>query len=227
MRIAKYIARAGVCSRREAERLIEQGKVSLNGKVLDTPAITVSALDKIEVNGKALQALEAPRLFIFHKPSGCITSNKDPQGRKTVFDYMPKELPRLITVGRLDYNSEGLLLMTNDGELARKLELPSNEYRRSYRVRAHGNTNDRALKRLEKGVTISGIHYEPIKASFEKQQGANVWMRFELKEGKNREIRKICTYLQMEVNRLIRVSYGPYELGTLPKGAIREVEIKV
>lgn len=225
MRIAKAIARAGICSRREAEKLIEQGKVTLNGKVLNTPAVTVTESDTITVNGKPLKSAEPARLFAFHKPSGCITSTKDPQGRKTVFDYLPDNLPRLITVGRLDYNSEGLLLMTNDGELARKLELPENKYKRVYRVRAYGKVSQRALDRLAQGVTINGVHYEPIKASFEKPQGGNTWMIFELQEGKNREIRKICEYLGMKVNRLIRLSYGPYTLGKLPKSQIKELTL--
>jgi 23S rRNA pseudouridine2605 synthase len=222
-RIAKVIARAGICSRREAERLIAEGKVSLNGKVLDTPAVTVGPKDKVSVNGKPLPQAEETKLYLFHKPSGCLTTNKDPQGRRTIFDNFPKDLPRVMTVGRLDYNTEGLLLLTNDGELERHLESPQTGWLRKYRVRAYGRVDEACLKSLKDGLTVSGIEYGPIEASLESVKGANSWLSIGIREGKNREVRKIMEALGLEVNRLIRVSYGPFELGNLPRSAIKQV----
>lgn len=226
-RIAKVMARAGLCSRRDAERWIEAGRVSVNGKVLDTPAFTVSNNDDIVVDGKALPKKEKTRLFLYHKPSGLVTSNKDEQGRLTIFDKLPKDLPRVMTVGRLDINTEGLLLLTNDGELARYLELPSNGLVRQYRVRAYGHTSQHQLDKLKKGITHNKITYKGIEAKLDKQQGDNSWIEVALKEGKNREVRNVMEAIGLNVNRLIRLSYGPYTLGKLPKGAVIEIKTKL
>ncbi len=226
-RIAKVLARAGLCSRREAERWIEAGRISVNGQKLETPAFTVGPGDDIRVDGKPLPRAEGTRLFLFHKPEGLVTSAKDERGRKTVFDALPEDLPRLISVGRLDLNTEGLLLLTNDGELARKLELPSTGWARRYRVRAHGTANVERLKKLENGITVDGVRYGSIEATLDKQQGANCWLTMTLREGKNREIRKVLEALGLKVNRLIRLSYGPFQLGGLEKGAVKEVTEKV
>lgn len=226
------MARAGLCSRREAERWIEQGRVRVNGAVLDTPAVTVSASDDIEVDGQLLPALEAMRLFLYHKPAGLVTTHKDEQGRKTVFDALPETLPRLISVGRLDLNTEGLLLLTNDGGLARYLELPSTGWSRRYRVRVLGDVNDMRLKDLKKGITVEGVRYKSIEAQLEqpkggKKDGANKWLSVSLREGKNREIRRVMEALGLKVNRLIRTGYGPFELSSLSRGSMQEVEKKV
>ena len=226
-RIAKVIARAGICSRRDAERLISEGRVKLNGKVLDTPATIVTSGDDIRVNGKALPQKEPTRLFLYHKPSGLVTTARDEKGRKTVFDNLPDGLPRVVSVGRLDLNTEGLLLLTNDGELARALELPSTGWVRRYRVRAHGSVTQDRLDTLQKGVTVNGIKYGPIDAKLEKKQGTNTWLVVSLSEGKNREVRRVLESLNLTVNRLIRLSYGPFQLGKLPKGSAREVSAKV
>lgn len=222
-RIAKVIARAGLCSRRQAEQWIADGRVEVNGKALDTPAFTVGPRDRIVVDGNPLPEKEDTRLFIFHKPIGCLTTNKDPQGRKTVFDLMPDNLPRLITVGRLDFNTEGLLLLTNDGELGRYLENPATALKRTYRIRAHGSVTQEQLDGLKDGVTVSGIHYGPIEAKLEKNQGANVWVEMKITEGKNREVRKVMESLGLEVNRLIRTSYGPFSLGAQKKAQAKEI----
>ena len=223
-RIAKVIARAGLCSRRDAERWITDGRVSVNGKTLDTPAFTVVPEDKILVDGKPLPAFEAPRLFLYHKPVGLVTTARDEKNRATVFDMLPKGLPRVVSVGRLDLNSEGLLLLTNDGGLARYLELPVNAWKRRYRVRVNGVVKPAHLANLAKGVTVDGMNYGPIEASMDRaQSGANVWLVVTLKEGKNREIRKVMTHLGLQVSRLIRTSYGPFELGDLPPGSAKEV----
>jgi 23S rRNA pseudouridine2605 synthase len=226
-RIAKVIARAGLCSRRDAERWILDGRVSVNGQILTTPAFTVTPDDKIVVDGKPLPAVEAPRLFLYHKPPGLVTSARDEKNRATVFDSLPPGLPRVISVGRLDLNSEGLLLLTNDGGLARFLELPANSWKRRYRVRVHGTVKRAALLQLVQGVTVEGLHYGPIEAVMEQaQRNSNVWLVVTLKEGKNREIRKVMSHLGLQVSRLIRTAYGPFQLGDLPAGAAKEVPSK-
>ena len=225
-RIAKVMARAGLCSRREAERWITDGRVTMDGEVLKTPAVTVTATNNITVDGKPLPQAEPSRLWRYHKPTGLLTTHKDTDGRPTVFQSLPDTLPRLISVGRLDLNSEGLLLLTNDGELARKLELPATGWRRRYRVRVHGRIQADALSPLEDGLTIAGIKYGPIKASLERQQGANAWLSVSLTEGKNREVRTVMEHMGWPVSRLIRVSYGPFQLGHLAKGEIEEIKQK-
>ncbi len=222
-RIAKRIARAGVCSRRDAEKLIADGRVKVNGKVLDTPAFLVTENDKVQVDGTVVAEAEATRLWRYHKPSGLVTSHKDPEGRPTVFQKMPPELPRLISIGRLDLNTEGLLLLTNDGALARELELPSTGWVRRYRVRAHGRIEQPVLDGLKKGIEIEGVRYGEIDARLEKVQGGNVWIAMSLREGKNREIKKVLEHLGLQVNRLIRISYGPFQLGDLERGEVKEV----
>lgn len=223
-RIAKVMARAGLCSRREAERWIEQKRVQVDGSTIQTPATIIHGGEKIVVDGKELPNAEKTRLFLYHKPTGLVTSNKDEQGRLTIFDKLPKELPRLMTVGRLDINTEGLLLMTNDGELARYLELPGTGLKRTYRVRAHGRTSQDKLDSLKKGVVHEKIRYKGIEAKFEKQQGDNAWVEVTLQEGKNREVRNVMEAIDLKVNRLIRVSYGSFHLGSLPKGSVMEVK---
>lgn len=223
-RIAKVMARAGLCSRRDAERWIEAGRVSVNGDILTSPACVVTEDDKIVVDGVGLRGKEKTRLFLYHKPAGLVTSNKDEKGRDTIFDHMPKELPRLMTVGRLDINTEGLLLMTNDGELARYLELPATGWKRTYRVRAYGHVSQARLDKLRTGLVVDGIRYKGIEAKLDKQQGDNVWIEVSLTEGKNREVRNIMKVLGMDVNRLIRISYGPFHLGQLPKKSVMEVK---
>lgn len=227
MRIAKVMARAGLCSRREAERWIADGRVAVDGEVLTTPAVTVGADNAILVDGQPLPDAAPARLWRYHKPTGLVTSHSDPQGRPTVFDRLPETLPRVISVGRLDLNSEGLLLLTNDGELARRLELPETGWTRRYRVRVHGRPEEKKLKALEKGVTVSGVSYASIKAVLDKQQGANAWLTVSLEEGRNREIRKVMEHLGLEVNRLIRLAYGPFQLGNLGKGEVGEITGKV
>lgn len=226
-RIAKRLARAGVCSRRDAERLILEGRVSLNGETLSSPAINVMEQDDIAVDGKVIGAKETTRLWLYHKPAGLVTSHRDEMGRPTIFENLPKNLPRVISVGRLDLNSEGLLLLTNDGELSRHLELPSTGWARKYRVRAFGRIAQEDLEALKDGITIDGIHYGPIEAEIENVQSSNIWLSMILKEGKNREIRKILEHLGLQVNRLIRVSYGPFQLGTLAPAAVAEVPSKI
>ena len=226
-RIAKRIARAGLCSRREAERWITAGRVSVNGGVLDSPACVVGGSDKITVDGKALPGAETTRLFLYHKPVGLLTTNKDERGRATVFDSLPKDLPRVVSVGRLDMNSEGLLLLTNDGGLARYLELPATGWSRQYRVRVHGHVNEKKLAALKKGITVEGVDYKSIQAKLDSVKGANSWLSVTLAEGKNREIRRVMEALGLRVNRLIRVSYGVFTLGKLPEGKVGEVSEKV
>jgi 23S rRNA pseudouridine2605 synthase len=228
MRIAKALARAGLCSRREAERWIAQGRVSVNGEVLASPARDVSDRDHIEVDGKELPAPEPPRLWRYHKPRGLVTTHADPQGRKTVFDALPEHLPRVVSVGRLDVNTEGLLLLTNDGALARHLELPATGWLRRYRVRAHGTIDQAALDRLQGGVELAGVRYGPIEATLDKVQGSsNVWLSIGLREGKNREVRTILDHLGLTVNRLIRVSFGPFQLRDLEPGGVEPVKRRV
>ena len=225
-RIAKVMARAGLCSRREAERWIEEGRVEVNGKKLTTPACVIKSGDRVVVDGNALPEKEPTRLWRYNKPTGLVTSHKDPQGRQTVFQSLPAHLPRVISVGRLDYNSEGLLLLTNDGELARKLELPDTGWTRRYRIRVHGNTDTKSLLSLGHGVTVDGVKYGPITANFDTRTGANAWMTVTLKEGKNREIRKVMEHIGLTVNRLIRTAYGPFQIGNLEQGDAEEVRPK-
>src|SRR5271165_5508262 len=226
-RIAKVMARAGVCSRRDAEAWIAEGRVSVNGKVLDSPAFNVSEADDVRVDGKPLGQRERTRLFLFHKPRGLVTTARDPEGRLTVFEALPPGLPRLVAIGRLDINSEGLLLLTNDGGLARVLELPSTGWLRRYRVRAHGTIDQAALDRLSGGIAIEGVDYLGIEAKLDREQGDNVWITMGLREGKNREIKKVLEHLGLVVNRLIRVSFGPFELGDLGEGEAAEVRTRV
>ncbi len=229
-RIAKAMARAGACSRRDAEEWIAAGRVSVNGRVLTSPAFNVAPTDRIEIDGKPLAARERTRLFLFHKPRGFVTTDRDPEGRATIFDFLDREhpqLPRLMTVGRLDINTEGLLLLTNDGGLARVLELPATGWLRRYRVRAHGQTDQAALDALARGVTVEGVDYAPIEARLDRVQGANTWITLSLREGKNREVRRVLGAIGLEVNRLIRVSYGPFQLGEMDEGAVEEVKTRV
>ena len=228
-RIAKRLARAGVCSRRDAERLIEAGRVSVDGKVLTSPALNVTDANVIKVDGKPIEAAEETRIWRYHKPAGVLTTAKDPQGRPTVFEKMPPDMPRVVTVGRLDFNTEGLLLLTNDGELARHLELPANAWLRHYRVRVHGTVDAAKLASVANGVTISGIRYEGVKIEVEKgkEDSANSWLAVTIREGKNREVRKIMEHLDLTVTRLIRVAFGPFPLGKLVRGAIEEVPRRV
>lgn len=223
-RIAKRIARAGLCSRRDAESWIIAGRVRLNGDVLDSPAVKVGAQDQIEVDGKLLPLKQRSRLFLYHKPPGLLTTHKDEKGRETIFDRLPKELPRVVSVGRLDLNTEGLLLLTNDGELSRYLELPATGWKRKYRVRVFGHINEDKLADLKNGITIDGIRYKTINAVLDKAQGHNSWLTMTLAEGKNREIRRVMEALDMKVNRLIRTSYGPFNLGNLKTGAVEEIK---
>jgi 23S rRNA pseudouridine2605 synthase len=225
-RIAKVIARAGLASRREAEALIVGGHVAVNGAVIASPALNVTPEDLVTVDGEPLPQRERTRLFLYHKPRGLVTTSVDPQGRPTIFAGLPKELPRLISVGRLDMNTEGLLLLTNDGGLARVLELPATGWLRRYRVRAHGRVQQARLDELRRGITIDGVRYGPIDAQLEREQGTNVWLVFAMREGKNREVKNVLGHLGLAVNRLIRVSFGPFQLGDLPEGAIEEVRTR-
>lgn len=225
-RIAKAIARAGLCSRREAEAWIAAGRVAVNGAVITSPALDVMPEDHVTVDGAPLPQRERTRLFLYHKPRGLVTTHADPQGRPTVFAALPKTLPRLISIGRLDANTEGLLLLTNDGGLARALELPATGWLRRYRVRAHGRVQQDALDRLRSGITIDGVRYGAIEAKLDRQQGANVWVTFAMREGKNREVKNVLGHLGLRVNRLIRVSFGPFQLGELPEGGIEEVRTR-
>jgi len=226
-RIAKVIARAGLASRREAEAWIAAGRIAVNGAVISSPALNVTKADRITVDGEPLRTRERTRLFLYNKPRGLVTTHADPQGRPTIFRALPKNLPRLISVGRLDLNTEGLLLLTNDGGLARVLELPATGWLRRYRVRAFGRVKQEALDRLRQGVAIAGVQYGPIEASLDREQGSNVWLTFAIREGKNREVRKVLESLGLKVNRLIRVSYGPFQLAALEDGAVEEVKTEV
>jgi 23S rRNA pseudouridine2605 synthase len=226
-RIAKVMSRAGLASRRDAEQWIVQGRVTVNGRVINSPALDVTANDVITVDGKPLPPRERTRLFLFHKPRGLMTTHADPEGRPTVFDNLPEGLPRLISIGRLDFNTEGLLLLTNDGGLARALELPDTGWLRRYRVRAHGEVTQAQLDELKKGIEVDGVKYGPIDATLERDQGANVWLVFAIREGKNREVRNVMAHFGLEVNRLIRVSYGPFQLGELVEGEVEEVKTRV
>ncbi|MBV7394890.1 pseudouridine synthase [Mameliella sediminis] len=226
-RIAKVIARAGRASRREAERMIEEGRVTVNGKTIDRAALNVTDKDKITVDGTPLEAPEEPRLWLYHKPTGLVTTTRDEQGRPTIYDDLPEDLPRVMSVGRLDLNSEGLLLLTNDGGIKRKLELPSTGWLRKYRVRVNGRPTDDMLKPLRDGIEVDGQKFQPMQVSLDRQQGANAWLTVGLREGKNREIRRAMTDIGLTVNRLIRVSYGPFQLGQMKQGEVQEVRRKI
>jgi len=226
-RIAKVIARAGRASRREAERLIAEGRVAVNGKVIDSPALNVTEADRITVDRQPLAAPEAPRLWLYHKPAGLVTTTRDEKGRPTVFDNLPEDLPRVMTVGRLDLNSEGLLLLTNDGGIKRRLELPATGWQRKYRVRLKGAPTEADFEPLRAGLTVEGERFQPMEVTLDRQQGANAWATVSLREGKNREIRRAMEAIGLTVNRLIRVSYGPFRLGELKPGAVEEVKARV
>ena len=226
-RIAKVLARAGLCSRRDAERWIADGRVAVDGAVLTSPAVTVTGENEIRVDGKPLPEPERARLWRFHKPAGLVTTHRDEKGRPTVFGALPAELPRLVSIGRLDLNSEGLLLLTNDGALARRLELPATGWVRRYKVRVHGFVDPARLAALARGTTVDGVAYGPIRAQLERQQGSNAWITLSLQEGKNREVRRVLEHLGYRVTRLIRLAYGPFQLGHLARGAIEEVLKKV
>ena len=226
-RIAKVIARAGLCSRRDAEAWIAEGRVSVNGEVLTSPAYNVSDDDDVRVDGKRIGAPERTRLFFFHKPRGLVTTARDPEGRPTIFTALPPDLPRVVTIGRLDINTEGLLLLTNDGGLARVLELPATGWLRRYRVRAHGTITQDRLDALKSGITVEGVNYAGIEARIEREQGSNVWLTMGLREGKNREIKRVLEHLGLSVTRLIRISFGPFELADLPEGEVAEVPTRV
>ncbi len=226
-RIAKRIARAGLCSRRDAERLILDGRVAVDGKVLQTPAFLVDAGSVIEVDGAPLPDREPTRLVRFYKPEGVLTARRDPEGRSTIYDQLPRHLDHMMPVGRLDLNSEGLLLLTNDGALKRHLELPRTGWARRYRVRVHGRVDPAALATLADGVVVEGVRYGSIEAALDRQQGGNAWLTVRLREGKNREVRRVLEHLGYQVNRLIRTAYGPFQLGALGRGEVSEVTGKV
>ncbi|WP_264210288.1 pseudouridine synthase [Leisingera thetidis] len=226
-RIAKVLSRAGVASRREAERMIAEGRVSVNGEKIGSPALNVTAADRISVDGKPLPEAEAPRMWLYYKPIGLVTSNSDEKGRKTIFDELPEDMPRVMTVGRLDLNSEGLLLLTNDGGIKRKLELPATGWLRRYRVRINGRPKDEDFAPLRKGLVIEGEKFQPMTVSLDRQQGANAWLTVGLREGKNREIRRAMEDIGYNVNRLLRVSYGPFQLGSLKPGEVEELRSRV
>ncbi|RMH49754.1 MAG: rRNA pseudouridine synthase [Alphaproteobacteria bacterium] len=226
-RIARRLARAGLASRRGAERLIAEGRVRVNGRLIDTPALNVGPRDLIEVDGRPLPAPEPVRLWRYHKPAGLVTSAADEKGRPTIFDRLPPDLPRVMSVGRLDLASEGLLLLTNDGALKRRLELPATGWLRRYRVRAHGRPDDAGLERLRAGIEVDGERFGPMTVTLDRQQGANVWLTIGLREGRNREIRRALEAIGLRVNRLIRISFGPFQLGDLPPGAVEEVRPRV
>ncbi len=223
-RIAKRIARAGICSRRQAEAYIAEGRVRVNGQTLSSPAFTVTNTDKVEVDGIVLAPAEPPRLWRYYKPRGLVVSNKDEKGRETIFNHLPANLPRVISVGRLDMDSEGLLLLTNDGDLARHLELPSTGWMRKYRVRVHGQVDEKKLEDIAQGISIDGLHYGPVLARLDKQMTSNAWLTIAIREGRNREIRNIMSHLGYQVTRLLRLSYGPFLLGRLEQGGVEEVK---
>ena len=226
-RIAKIVSRAGLCSRRDAEEWIVQGRIAVNGRAINSPALDITPNDVVTIDGKPLPERERTRLFLFHKPRGLMTTHSDPEGRPTVFDNLPEGFPRLISIGRLDFNTEGLLLLTNDGGLARALELPDTGWLRRYRVRAHGEVTQAQLDELKKGVEVDGVKYGSIDATLERDKGANVWIVFAIREGKNREVRNVMAHLGLEVNRLIRISYGPFQLGELEEGQVEEIKTRV
>lgn len=226
-RIAKVLSRAGVASRREAERMIDDGRVSVNGKTITSPALNVTTDDRIVVDGKQLGEPDPPRLWLYHKPAGLVTTERDEKDRPTVFASLPDDMPRVMSVGRLDLNSEGLLLLTNDGALKRKLELPATGWLRRYRVRINGSVSEAKLDALRAGIEVEGIRYQPMVVTFDRQQGANAWLTVSLREGKNREIRRAMGAIGVTVNRLIRVSYGPFQLADLKQGAVEEIRQRV
>ena len=226
-RIAKVLSRRGVASRREAERMIVEGRVSVNGRVIDSPALNVTETDRILVDRKPVSAPEPPRLWLYHKPPGLVTSAADEKGRPTVFEALPEDMPRVMSVGRLDLTSEGLLLLTNDGEIKRRLELPSTGWLRRYRVRCHGVPDPAALERLRKGIEVEGTRFRPMEVVLDREQGSNAWLTIGLREGRNREIRRAMVAIGATVNRLIRISYGPFQLGTLKPGEVEEVRPKI
>jgi 23S rRNA pseudouridine2605 synthase len=226
-RIAKVLSRAGVASRREAERMIEAGRISVNGKTITSPALNVTARDTIAVDGKPVTEPEPPRLWLYHKPTGLVTTDRDDKGRETIYDNLPEDMPRVMSIGRLDINSEGLLLLTNDGGIKRKLELPSTGWLRRYRVRVNGRPTDDSLDPLRRGITADGETFQPMQVTLDRQQGANAWLTVGLREGKNREIRRALAEIGLTVNRLIRISYGPFQLGDLKQGAVEEVRRKL
>lgn len=226
-RIAKFMARSGVCSRRDAEELILQKRVTVNGEIVETPAFNVEGTEKILLDGEKLPQMDDTRLWLYYKPVGLLTTHKDTQDRQTVFANLPAGMPRVISVGRLDLNSEGLLLLTNNGELSRKLELPENGWSRRYKVKVHGFLDKKKLAALSQGTTVDGINYGPVKVEIETEKGTNAWLIVTLNEGKNREIRKLMKSVGLDVARLIRLSYGPFQLGSLKKGEVREVHQKV
>ena len=226
-RIAKTLSRAGIASRREAERMIEMGEVQVNGKTITSAALNVTATDKITVNGKPVGAPEPARLWLYYKPEGLVTSASDEKGRDTVFDHLPEDMPRVMSIGRLDLNSEGLLLLTNDGGLKRQLELPSTGWLRKYRVRVKGNPTDPELEPLRRGITVEGERFQPMEVALDRHQGSNAWLTVGLREGKNREIRRAINAIGMIVNRLIRVSYGPFRLNDLQPGQVEEIRTRI
>lgn len=226
-RIAKTLARAGVASRREAERMIEAGRVRVNGAQILSPALNVTQADKITVDGKPVSEPEPPRMWLYHKPTGLVTTTRDEKGRETIYDNLPADMPRVMSVGRLDLNSEGLLLLTNDGGIKRQLELPSTGWLRRYRVRVNGRPSETALEPLRKGITVDGERFQPMTITLDRQQGANAWLTIGLREGKNREIRRAMEAVNLSVNRLIRVSYGPFQLGELKQGEVEELRRKL
>ncbi|NNU15537.1 rRNA pseudouridine synthase [Parvularcula sp. ZS-1/3] len=226
-RIAKVLARAGIASRREAERLITEGRITIDGETITSPATKVLGTEDIRFDGSRVGEAGATRLWRYHKPAGLVTTHKDPQGRPTVFDSLPPELPRVLSVGRLDLTTEGLLLLTNDGGLSRVLELPSTGWKRRYRVRAYGRISQNRLDQLAEGVEVEGVAYGPMQAKLDKQQGGNCWITLSITEGKNREVRNVMRHLGLTVNRLIRTAYGPFQLGGMKEGRVEEVPGKI
>ena len=226
-RVAKVLARAGISSRRDAEKIIAEGRVRVNGKVIDSPALNITDADRVSVDGKLVADPEPPRLWLYHKPAGLVTSEKDEQGRQTVFESLPADMPRVVSIGRLDITSEGLLVLTNDGAVKRRLELPSTGWLRRYRVRINGSVSEDRLDQVRRGITVDGVEYAPMGVQFDRQQGANAWLTCTLKEGKNREIRRTMEAIGVVVNRLIRISYGPFQLGNLKPGEVEELKPRV